>query len=197
MKTFNQPDLNAPRFRPKWKKVMSKSLFEEFKSHFPEHAHIDYDQFKEVIKTFNENMIQGVINNRYGIELPERLGALFIVNCTWGKNEGINNIDFGKSRELGVVVTHQNWESDNKLMKIIYSNHDNRFRIANKKIWQFRLSKPNRKVVSEGYKERPNRYITVDDKKKISGVFKDMERRNSKFNSKPNIPDDYDEFNMD
>ena len=194
---FNQPDLNAPRFRPKWKQVMSKKLFNEFKEKFPEHKDIDYKFFKEIVKQFNAAMVQGVIDNQKGVELPERLGMIFIANCTWGQNKGANNIDFGKSRELGIVVQHQNWDSDRKLMKIFYSNFGNRFRILHKKIWQFRLSKPNRKIVSEGYKEHPHKYVTIHDKKKVSGIFEDKVRTHRIEEKGKQVPEDYDEFNME
>ena len=196
-KKFNQPNLNAPRFRPKWKKVMSISLYEEFIREFPEHSSISYADFKEIVKVFNRSLVEGIIDNQKGVELPERLGMVFVANCTWGKGKKDKNIDFGKSRELGVVVHHQNWESNHKLMKIFYSNFDNKFRILHKKIWQFRLSKPNRRIVSEGYKKNPDRYVTIHDKQKVSGVFEDFLREHRIKEKGKVVPKDYDEFNMD
>ena len=125
------------------------------------------------------------------------MGVSFIANCTWGKNKKINNIDFGKSRELGITVTHQNWDSNNKLMKIFYSNFGNRFRILHKKIWQFKMSKPNRQKISAAFKKQASKYITINDKKKVSGIFKDFQRRDYILAKGAVAPEGYDEFKMD
>ena len=54
-KTFKKPDLKAPRFREKSVQVLQVSLYKKFRKKYPEY-NIDYDQFKEIIYTYNKDI---------------------------------------------------------------------------------------------------------------------------------------------
>lgn len=191
--TFNKPNLNAPRFRSKCATILTNDLFLEFKKKFPEYAELDLKQFKQVVMGFNGAMVEGIRDNRDGVELPEGLGYVFMGTCPKASTkDGKRNIDFKKSQELGIVVTHQNWESNNKLLKIFYSNLKTRYKLANREIWSFRLAKHHRSSLSEHYKVHWTLYRIIENAKRISALFEAMKR--SEYKSP--IAPDYNEFKL-
>jgi hypothetical protein len=193
MKTFKKPDLNAPRFRNKRKSVLTVDTLKKFKEKYPQYKDLDYPQFKKIIMTFNQTIVDGIIDSRGGVELPDGLGYIFIGSCPAAKKK---NIDFKKSTEFGVEATHRNWDSDNKLMKIFYTNRNTKYPFRNKQVWAFKASKPFRKAASAVYKEEWTKYIEVAPTEKISARFDRNRKKARKKDLKPYIPEGYDEFNM-
>ena len=191
--SFKQPDLNGPRFRPKSKNILTKNLYERFLSKYPEYKDLSAEDFKKIITTFNGKICEGIIDNRNGVELPDGLGYLFIGTCPPAKKK---NIDIGKSRKYGVATTHKNWDSDNNLMKIFYTNHASRYPFQNKQVWAFKGVKQFRKAASDAYKVEWPKYIVVDDKRKISSMFAKMRKRDYILADSQITPDNYDEFKM-
>lgn len=192
-KQFNKPDLHAPRFRPKRTNILNKALFNDFLEKFPEYNGITLEQFKSIIHTFNEELYNGIIQNRDGVELPEGLGFVFMGTCPSAKKQ---NIDIKKSIEYGVAATHQNWDSDHNLLKIFYTNHTSKYPLLHKQVWAFKAVKQFRKAASDAYKEQWPRYIVVDPMQKISAMFTKMRKRDFIAEEVKNIPDDYNEFKM-
>lgn len=189
---FKKPDLNGPRFRSKRVNVLNNELFKQFKEKFPEHDDISLQLFKSIVLGYNRELVQGIKNHRDGIELPEGLGYIFMGTCPRpSTQDGKKNIDFAKSVELGVAVAHQNWDSDNKLMKIFYTNHQAKYKISNKEIWAFKLSKPNRKELSDHYKGNYAKYPVIESDQKISAMF---EAHRRKHYAGEHTPESYNEF---
>jgi len=149
-KPYNKPDLNAPRFRPTRTTVLNRKLYEEFLEKYPKYSHVTLAEFKKIIVTFNEELYKGIINNRDGVELPESLGFIFLGTC---KSPKKRNVDIVKSIESGVEVVHQNWDSDNNLLKIFYTNHTSKYPLQNKQVWSFKAVKKFRQAASVAYKE--------------------------------------------
>ncbi|TXG78745.1 hypothetical protein E6Q11_00405 [Candidatus Dojkabacteria bacterium] len=192
-KTFKKPDLNAPRFRSKRMNMLTKDLHARFLSKFPEYEGLSLQQFKEIITTFNGKLYQGVIDNRDGVELPEGLGFIFMGSCPPAKKQ---NIDIVKSLQYGVVANHKNWDSDNKLMKLFYTNRPSKYPFQNKQIWAFKAVKQFRKAASEAFREDWPRYIVVDNTKKISTMFAKIRKTDFINKHSSVIPENWDEFKM-
>jgi hypothetical protein len=192
-KTFKKPDLHAPRFRSKRMNMLTKDLHMRFLSKFPEYEGLSLQQFKEIITTFNGKLYQGVIDNRDGVELPEGLGFIFIGSCPPAKKQ---NIDIRKSLEYGVVANHKNWDSDNKLMKLFYTNRPSKYPFQNKQIWAFKAVKQFRKAASDAFKEDWPKYIVVDNTKKISTMFARIRKTDFINRHSSIIPENWDEFKM-
>jgi hypothetical protein len=190
---YPKPDLNAPRFRPARTNVLKRSLYDAFIEKYPQYKDVDLKTFKNIIRTFNEQLYNGIIDNRDGVELPEGLGFIFMGTCPTAKK---SNIDIAKSLEYGVVVNHQNWDSDNNLLKIFYTNYTSRYPLQNKQVWAFKAVRQFRKAASEAYKEKWPQYIVVDPTKKISALFSRMRKKDFIMTQGANVPDDYDEFKM-
>lgn len=188
---FKKPDLNAPRFRLKRINLLNRDLFKRFKKRYPEHKDMSLKQFKEIVRTFNGLLCEGVIENRDGIELPEGLGFIFMGTCPPAKKK---NIDIMRSIEHGTAVSHRNWDSDNKLLKIFYTNHTTKYPFQNKQVWSFKAVKQFRKKASGAYKLNWPKYIVIDSKKKISAMFAKLRKRDYILAESKTIPEGYDEF---
>lgn len=193
MSNIRKPDLNAPRFRYKSKSVLRKDTFNKFKKKYPEYDDLTLEQFKNIIKTFNSKICQGIIDNRNGVELPDGLGYIFIGTCPPAKKK---NVDYKKSLEYGVEASHKNWDSDNKLMKIFYSNLNSKLPFKNRQVWAFKAIKEFRSDASNAYKENYNKYIEVASTQKISAMFDRQRKKEYAQNMKPIIPDNYNEFEI-
>jgi hypothetical protein len=193
MKTFNKPNLNAPRFRPKRVTVLNRETYSRFLKRYPEYKHLTLADFKKIITTFNEKLQEGIIDNRDGFELPDGLGFIFMGSCPPAHKQ---NIDVQKSLQYGVVAGHRNWDSDNRLLKIFYTNWPSKYPFQNKQVWSFKANKPFRKAASEAFKKYWSKYIVVDNTKKISEMFKKMRRDDFIKEKSAEVPDNWDEFKM-
>jgi hypothetical protein len=193
-KTFKKPDLNAPRFREKSVQVLQVSLYKKFRKKYPEYD-IDYNQFKEIIYTYNKDIADGIIEYRDGVELPESLGYIFIGSCP-AMTKRVN-IDYKKSAQYGVITQHRNWGSDNKVMKIFFTNNLVKYKLQNKDIWAFVPNREFRRKASKYYLEDYNKYIMINNNRKISMLFKESLNKRDIAMQKFKIPsENYNEFDL-
>jgi hypothetical protein len=173
--------------------MLTNELVEKFKVKFPEHSEVSSKEYKGIISEFNGMLAQGMIDNRDGVELPEGLGFIFMGSCPATKEQ---NIDIAKSMEYGVIVNHKNWDSDNKLMKIFYTNQASKYPFSNKQVWAFKAVRQVRKQASDAYKKNWPKYIVVDNQKKISRLFAKFKKRDYILAEGVKVPEGYNEFNM-
>ena len=143
--------------------------------------------------TFNQNIADGIIDNRNGIELPEGLGYIFMGTCPPAKK---TNVNYKASVETGVTSSFRNWDSDNKLLKIFYTNHSTKYPFSNKQVWSFKAVKQFRKSASEAFKKNWSKYIEVAPTEKISAKFDAYRKKERIRNHKQVIPENYDEFKL-
>jgi hypothetical protein len=169
MKSIKKPDLKAPRFRGKSLSVLTAKTHREFIGKYPEYSNINYTDFKNIVMAFN------------------------IGTCPPSKKK---NIDFKKSFEFGVEATHRNWDSDNKLMKIFYTNETSKYPFGNKRVWGFTAVRDFKRSASQAYKDHYLKYVEVAPKQKISAMFDRHRKKELARNLKPIIPEGYDEFKM-
>jgi hypothetical protein len=194
VRAFKKPDLKGPRFREKSVKVLTLDLYKRFRLKYPEHD-ISFEEFKKIIQTYNTNICDGVIEHRDGVELPEALGYIFIGSCP-ALTKRIN-VDYKKSIQYGVVTQHKNWASDNKTMKIFFTNQLVRYRIQNKQIWMFLAGRDFKRKASKMYIEDYNKYRVINNNKKVSMLFK-MYVNAMRQRMKANIvtSENYNEFDL-
>tara|TARA_R110000751_G_scaffold167588_1_gene273508 strand:- start:521 stop:1108 length:588 start_codon:yes stop_codon:yes gene_type:complete len=192
--TFRTPDLNAPRFRPKRSVMLNKKLFLKFKDKYPEHKDLTLAEFKLIVRTFNEKLGEGMIDNRDGVELPEGLGYLFMGSCPLAKNK--NNVNMKASKDLGFSAVHKNWESDNLLMKIFYTNCTSKYPFQNRQVWSLKAIKPLRVKASIAYKEDWPKYIAIDPTEKISAMFDKARKKEFGMKYISQVPEGYNEFEI-
>lgn len=195
MKKFKTPDLNAPRYRAKTTTLLNKKVYEAFKEKYSKYADMSLEEFKKIINTFNKNIADEVINNRDGVELPEKLGYLFVGKCE--KKASNDNIDYGNSIKYKKQVSHRNWESDGYLAKIFYTNYAFKYRIKDRELWEFKANKDFRKKTSESFSELYSKYVLVTDKQKISDLYNKYTSTEFFKKKTEKELDDYDEFKLD
>lgn len=192
-KQYKKPDLNAPRYRPTKLNLTNVDFYDRFIQDNPKHASLTINQFKNIITTFNDLIWRAVINERDGIQLPEQLGYLFIGSCPRKKN----NVDFHKSQKHGIVLQNQNWESDQFLAKIFYTNFETKYRFKNHELWGFKGVRDFTRTVGKTYPKEWKKYIQVDNKLKISRLFRLEKFKHFKTDETAELLKNYDEFNLD
>jgi hypothetical protein len=188
-----KPDLNAPRYRPKKLNFTNVEFYNRFIEEHPKYADVTADKFKEVINSFNGKIWETVIENRDGVELPEQLGYLFIGTCPRKKS----NVDFSKSKEHGVVIQHQNWESDNYAAKIFYTNYETKYRFKHHEMWGFSGIRNFKRTVAQTYPVNWKKYVMVDNLVRISRIFRKEKYKEFLKNETLDLLNNYDEFNLE
>lgn len=192
-KQYKKPDLNAPRFRPKKLNLTNTEFYNKFIQENPKYVGLTIEQFKNIIKTFNGQIWKAVVEKRDGVELPEQLGYIFIGSCPRKKS----NVDFKKSEHYGTVLQNQNWESDQFIAKIFYTNYETKYRFRNHELWGFKGVRDFTRTVGKVYPLEWKKYIQVDNLVKISRLFRIEKFKHSKNDETAELLKDYDEFNLE
>jgi hypothetical protein len=193
-KAYKKPDLNAPRFRPKKLNLTNVEFYNKFLEDNPKSDTITLDQFKDIIKSFNGKIWQKVIEERDGIQLPEQLGYLFIGTCPRKIGE---NTDYKKSEYYGVKIQNKNFESDQYVAKIFYTNFETKYRFKNHELWGFTGVRDFKRTIAKVYPVEWKKYIQVDNKLKISRLFRTQKFKQFKTEETAELLKQYDEFNLD
>jgi hypothetical protein len=193
-KAYKKPDLNAPRFRPKKLNLTNVEFYNKFIEDNPKSDTITIQQFKDIIKTFNGKIWEKVVEERDGVQLPEQLGYLFIGTCPRKVSE---NIDYKKSEHYGVRLQNQNFESDQYVAKIFYTNFETKYRFRNHELWGFTGVRDFKRTVAKVYPKEWKKYIQVDNKLKISRLFRIQKFKHFKVQETAELLKQYDEFNLD
>jgi hypothetical protein len=190
---YKKPDLNAPRYRPKKLNLTNADFYNKFIEDNPKHSHLTIKQFKDIITSFNGKIWEGVVKERDGVQLPEQLGYIFIGSCPRKKS----NVDFNKSGEHGVVLQNQNWESDQYIAKIFYTNYETKYRFKNHELWGFKGLRDFTRAVGKAYPKEWKKYVQVDNLMKISRLFRMEKFKQFKTDETVDLLKTYDEFNLD
>jgi hypothetical protein len=192
-KACKKPDLNAPRYRPKKLNLTNVDFYDKFISEHPKYADLSLEKFKEIITSFNGMIWDTVVKERDGVQLPEQLGFIFIGSCPRKKS----NVDFKKSSEYGVVLQNQNWESDQFIAKIFYTNYETKYRFKNHELWGFKGVRDFTRTVGQTYPTEWKKYVQVDNMMKVSRLFRIQKSEHDKKIETLDLLEDYDEFNLE
>lgn len=193
VKEYKKPDLNAPRYRPKKLNLTNTEFYDRFIQENPKYGDLTIEQFKDIIKSFNGKIWETVISERDGVQLPEQLGYLFIGSCPRKKS----NVDFSKSKEHGIILQHQNWESDQFAAKIFYTNYETKYRFKNHELWGFKGVRDFTRSVGKTYPKEWKKYIQVDNLIRVSRLFRTEKFKQTKNEEVIDLLKNYDEFNLD
>jgi len=172
---YKKPDVTAPRFRRARLNLISVELFKRFKEKNPS-IDIDFQTFKKVILAFNKKIRQKVIEHRDGVEFPEQLGYVFIGTCPRAKVI----VDPITSSEHDKKINFKNWDSNQYVCKIFYSNYGTKYKFAGRDLWYFVPCRKFKREVSAGFASNWNRYIKVSPISKISNFFKSQDYKGIK-----------------
>ena len=194
VKKYNKPDLNAPRYRPTKLNLTNQDFYNRFVEENPKYSGLSLSEFKTVISTFNGLIWKNVVDNRDGVELPEQLGFLFIGTCSRRKKE---SLDYKKSGEYGTRIQNQNWESDNYMAKIFYTNFETKYRFKNHELWGFSALRDFKRTVAHTYPKEWKKYVMVDDMVRISKLFRIEKQKAQQKLDTIDLLENYDEFNLE
>lgn len=192
MKDFKQPDLNAPRYRSIVLEIVNQSFYTEFRKTYPEYKHISNAELKEKIKLINKTIYKTVIEERDGVELPNGLGSIFIGTCEKNKN----NVDYDISIKYKKQIEHKNWESDNHLAKIFYTNYEQKYHFKFHQLWGFIPGRDFKREVAKKYPEKWNFYRVVDNVLKIALLFRKLSYKQKKEAEDKNLIQDYNDLEI-
>lgn len=170
MSTSYKPDLTAPRFRSTTKNILTKELYESFLEKYPEYQ-ITYQEFKAIVKEYNSQLWNTAIDYPDGIELPQGLGYIILVKCNKPKSK---NIDFVSSAKYGQIVNYQNWDSDNYLAKICYSNYSLKYRFKDRELWGFTPVRQFKRKVAATFSDNYQNYIHLTKSVKLFNLYKNL-----------------------
>lgn len=168
MREFRKPDLNAPRYRAQRQDVLNQKFYKSFREANPKFAHLTDKDIRTIVKEVNGKIWETVIEERSGVELPEQLGYVFIGSCPAPKKD---NPNYHVSKQLEKVIQHRNWESDQYLAKIFYTNAASKYRFQFSNLWGLSPVRQFSRMVAETYPDNFNKYLVVDDYKRINAVF--------------------------
>ncbi len=192
MKSYKAPDKKAPRFRLNRHTLTTEDVFDKFRKKYPDYNHYTNKQLVEFIDKFHEKLYLGVVENRDGIELPERLGHIFIGTCK--PKKGVN-----PNRRLSIVygkeVRNTNFETDNFMAKIFYTNYINRYLFADGDIWKMTATREFKKKVGSTYPKKWKMYHIIDNLQLISDLYN--RKKNKLYIQELNVlPETYNEFEL-
>lgn len=188
---YREPDRKAPRYRDTRLVLLNNKLHARFVNEFPEHSSTDSDLFKSIIKTFNGAIWENAIESRDGTELPEGLGFTFIGTCPPIKRK---NYDPIASTKYGQKISHRNFESDNFIAKIFYTNFASKYKFKDREVWKFTGVRDFKIAVSKAYPDNWKKYVQIDNWQNVSKLF--MRKITKSVMSRINkiVTDDYNEF---
>ena len=193
VKKYKKPDLKAPRYRPKKLNFTNVEFYNQFVQDNPRFASLSIEQFKDVITLFNGKIWETVVEERDGVELPEQLGFIFIGTCPRKKS----NIDFRKSEVYGVTLQNQNWESDQYVAKIFYTNYETKYRFKHHEMWGFTGVRDFKRTIGKTYPTEWKKYVMVDNLVRVSRIFRKEKYKQFKQEETQKLFEEYDEFNLE
>lgn len=195
LKEFRKPDVKAPRCRPGASRLVNKSFLDELASRYPETKDLGLAGVNKILQTMHGKMWDHAANNRDGIELFEQLGYVFVGTCNSPKKY---NVDYGNSIKNGTTLRHRNFESDNYLAKIFYTNFASKYKFKNRELWMFEPTRAFQRTVSKVYPEKWKLFVQVENNRNISRyIERNIKSAYIKKQSLLPVDAEYDEFNLD
>jgi hypothetical protein len=188
---YKEPDRKAPRYRINRMLLLNKELHTRFIEKFPEYKELSAEDFKNIVKVMNTKIYENAVENRDGTELPEGLGYIFVGTCPPRKKPVSDPV---ASMKYGRKISHRNFESDNYLAKIFYTNFASKYRFKDREVWKFVAYRKFKNLVTTTYPENWKKYLQVDNMQRVSKVFMDRVNRNIGTKVNKIVTDEYNEF---
>jgi hypothetical protein len=194
LKDYKVADKKAPRYRRRRLTILKYSFYSELKKAHPEFKQFSDKRIRSIIKDFNQAVWRSVISYRDGVELMEQLGYIFIGTC---KRRQHHNTDYNTSKVTGKLVEHQNWESDQFLQKIFYTNYETKYGFKFHEMWGFKACRQFKLAAANNYPKEWKKYIVIENMRSVSKLFrKRLFKQLAKKSEKKNL-EGYDEFRIE
>lgn len=175
MKAAKKPDLTAPRFRLGVYNTLNKDCYDHIRKDVSDLGDMSDKDLKAFLKDCNGLIWESVIELRDGVELPEQLGSIFIGTC---QPKVSKNVDYKKTLDYLQVIQHRNWESDQYIAKIFYTNYSSKYRFKHHELWGFTPIRQFKRGVAKTFPDNWKRYMLIDHTLKISALYRKQKARN-------------------
>lgn len=142
-----------------------------------------------IVRTFNENMIIACVENRSGVEFPERLGILIIGSYKAGENL----VDHATSAKLLKRVRHRNLHSGGYAACINYNVYDN-CNYTHRDLWDFNACFNFRQKVSQAFRKNWAFYTRLEKFWEIAHMRKKSFIKDFMIKKETELLKDYNEF---
>lgn len=164
-------DRTAPRFRKtKYRyKALNKNLFDSYLELFPEGIK-EFSTFKNVIEDFNSLVADRVVSNRDGVKLPALMGIMAL--CSFKPKNKVP-LHWKYIDQTGKKIKEMNIATNGLACKIVYSLYTSKYQYQHSHIWRFEGCRQFKNKASSGFRENYNIYKRMDNKSKVSKMFKD------------------------
>lgn len=160
--SYRIPNRKGSRVRKPVTSIVDYKFVSEFRKQHPEYNSLSKAEFNTILSQFNLDIVNAAIDNRDGVRLPERLGLIQIMTFPRPKRK---IADFGKSNETGELHYHGNWDTDNKIGKIVFKNTLDGYSYKNCRFWGLIPSRLFKKEMSTAFKRSWQKYIYIDNKR--------------------------------
>lgn len=189
---FRAPNIQGPRFRKNYKRVLTKSLYVKFLLAHPKHSTITFKEFEDTINKGLAKMWQITLEERDGIELP--MGGSVFVGST--KIKVKNNYDIQASIKANAPIKHRNYDTDGYVAKIYYSPHLARISGRDRSIWSFKGNRDYKRALSTIYPKNYKKYIVVAELYTIVDEYQRHRSRNYFKETTERAVKTYNEFDI-
>lgn len=189
---FKTPDIKGPRFRKNFKRVLTKTLFNNFKKKHSQYSNLTFDQFYNIVKNCSKKMWNTTINERDGIQLPGG-GSVFIGST---KIKVKNNYDIKASIKANAPIKHRNYDSDGYVAKIYYSPHLSKIGGRDRSLWSFKGSRNYKRTLSKEYPKDWKKYIVVAELYTVVNEYNRHKTRQYLMSSQERAVQYYNEFDL-
>lgn len=172
-RVYNKPDLNKPRYKRDTLRLLNQAFFSKFREKYP-NSTLTNKQLKSIIVTFHQKCIKQVVDTRDGLDLYNGLGFIFVGACKIKDK----HTDHKLSGELETLIHTKDWDTNQWICKVCYTNYAQKYRFKNASFWGFEPSRTLSRATSEAFKNNHKLYVITDNFKKFNRLFK---RLNHKF----------------
>lgn len=192
MRKVSLPDRKAPRFCVKAKSTGTRSQHKKFLEKYPEYSHLTYKEFLQIYHTFNTEIRNSSITVREGVELPSRLGVIYIVSV----KPVTVAINYALTHKLGKTIIYNNLHTDGLRSSIAYTVSDNRYKYAFCDLWAFHPKRPFKHQVSKEYPKNYQMYMRCDSKTKYTDILERTKAKDAMLLTDKKKLETYNEFEL-
>ena len=185
-------DRTLPRYRRKLFEIHSKANLTRLRENEKALQPFTDKKIRSILRTFNELLIDEIINNRDGFALPYSMGKLV---CAYFDNSKKSK-DYKTMYDVKAKdqIGFKNWESDGFLAKIVYLPAIERFGFNH--YYGFKATRTFTKKYSAQFKLNFRRFMFFTNRRKIRGIITNEEQLEKIRKTDQEIMINYDEFNF-
>lgn len=159
----------APRYTPYIGRMLGTNNYAwYFTREFPQHkdphdrknkGKICPNLLTKIVDQFHDNVVDALVKNRDGVNLPERLGRLHVYTLI-----SKPSVDDNISGKVGFVVYKTFKETDGKNFSISVEKGTSRYNWSNNGLWNFVATDHNLKKAGDVFRKNVNFFVLSERK---------------------------------